>query len=372
MGSQVRTADVVIIGGGCVGTSVAYHLAVLGCPGVILLEAGTLGGGSTGKAAGGIRVQHSDELNAALVQRSLTEFTRFTELTGTPIDFKQVGYLFVISSPEDLATFRAAVAVQHRLGIRSELVDVAAVRALVPQLRTDDLLGGAYCPHDGYATPEAVVQGYATAARRLGVSVRTGCRVTGVRTGGGRVVAVDTEAGPVATRAVVCAAGVGSAGVAAHVGLDLPVRGEARSIFYSGRSGGVADGAPLTIDFATGFYFHREGPGLLFGGRQSTMEELGVPAVHRLPAVADLPIQTSWWGYYDMSPDRNAMIGTGPVAGFYYATGFSGHGFQQSPAVGEHIAELILDREPTLDLTAFSADRFTAAGPAARVERLVV
>lgn len=360
----------VIIGGGCVGTSVAFHLAQMGCTDVLLLESGTLGGGSTGKAAGGIRLQHSDALNARIVQRSLGEFTGFTELTGEAIDFKQVGYLFLLDSDRDLAAFRDAVAVQRSIGIPSEMVGLDAVRGLVPAVFADDLLGAAHCPSDGYATPEAVVQGYAKAARRRGASIRVGCRATGVRTEGNRVVGVDTESGPIATPAVVCAAGVWSAEVARWIGFELPVRGEARSIHYSGHDGGISDTAPLTIDFSSGFYFHREGRGLLFAGRQRELEALSVPAVHRLPTLADLPIESSWWGYYDMSPDHNAVIGSAPVEGFHYATGFSGHGFQQSPAVGEHIAELVLGREPTLELAALSADRFVAGRR--RVESFVV
>jgi sarcosine oxidase, subunit beta len=366
----VRTADVVVIGGGCVGTSVAFHLAAMGCPDVVLLESDTLGGGSTSKAAGGIRLQHGDVLNARIVQRSLGEFSSFTELTGVPIDFKQVGYLFLLDSPTDMATFRDAVGIQRTLGIPSEVVDLDTVRRLVPAVFTDDLVGASFCPSDGYATPEAVVQGYAKAARRLGASIQVGCRVTGIRTIGGRVVGVDTEGGAIASGAVVCTAGVRSADVARWVGLELPVRGEARSIYYSGQDGGISDSAPLTIDFSSGFYFHREGRGLLFAGRQRRLEDLSTPAIHRLPTLADVPIESSWWGYYDMSPDCNAMIGSAPVEGFYYATGFSGHGFQQSPAVGEHIAELVLGREPTLELTPLSANRFAAGRT--RVESFVV
>ncbi|MEV5410287.1 FAD-binding oxidoreductase [Thermopolyspora sp. NPDC052614] len=366
----MRTAEVVIIGGGCVGTSVAYHLAALGCTDVVLLEEGELGGGSTSKAAGGIRLQHADELNCRLVLRSLPEFTSFAELTGVPIDFKQVGYLFLLDRADDVAVFERAVRMQRDLGIPTETIDLDRARELVPPIRADDLLAATFCPWEGYAAPESVVQGYAAAARRLGVTVRTGCGVTGVRTAAGRVTGVDTAEGPIAARAVVCAAGVGSAEIARQAGYDLPVHGEARWIHFSGADGGVPAHAPLTIDFSTGFYFHREGPGLLFGGRERTLEDLALPAVRRLPAIADLPIGSSWWGFYDMSPDHNAMIGAAPVEGLYYATGFSGHGFQQSPAVGEHLAELILDREPTLDLTPLSADRFRRG--MSRAEKVVI
>ncbi|MEU7894028.1 FAD-dependent oxidoreductase [Nonomuraea sp. NPDC049152] len=177
----MRSAEVVIIGGGCVGTSTAHHLIARGCKDVVLLEAETLGAGSTSKAAGGIRLQHADELNARMVQRSLAEFLRFEELTGVPIGFKQVGYLFLLSSEEDVDAFRRAVTAQRALGIPSEVVDLDTVRRLVPQVETGDLAGATFCPSEGYATPEAVVQGYAKSARRGGATVQVGCRVTSNR-----------------------------------------------------------------------------------------------------------------------------------------------------------------------------------------------
>ncbi len=149
------------------------------------------------------------------------------------------------------------------------------------------------------------------------------------------------------------------ASVAALVALDVPVRGERRWIFFTPEAPGLPERLPLTIDFTTSFYFHREGPGLAFGGREQTLEELAVPATKRLPLLAELPIQSSWWGYYEMSPDHNAIVGESDgLSRFLYATGFSGHGFQQSPAVGEHLAELVAGRDPTLDLSPFSLDRF--------------
>ena len=138
------------------------------------------------------------------------------------------------------------------------------------------------------------------------------------------------------------------------------VRGVPRTIFYSAQDAGVPGHAPLVVDFSAGFYFHREGAGLLFAGRQSDLAELSEPAVHRLPTIAEVEIRSSWWGYYDMSPDGSAMIGAAPVTGGWYATGFSGHGFMQSPAVGEHLAQVVLGRRPTLDLSALSVDRYSA------------
>src|SRR5262249_9477848 len=204
------------------------------------------------------------------------------------------------------------------------------------------------------ATPEAVVQWYVD-----GLDVRQGCEVTGIDARHGRVEAVQTTKGAISTGTVVCCCGAWSGEVAALAGVVLPVMGERRWMFFSPQDGGLPERLPLTIDFSSGFYFHREGPGLVFGGREQTAEELAGPATRRLPVLAELPVQTSWWGFYELSPDWNALGGeASEPTRFLYATGFSGHGFQQAPAVGEHIAELVVGAEPTLDLSAFSTDRF--------------
>jgi sarcosine oxidase subunit beta len=189
--------------------------------------------------------------------------------------------------------------------------------------------------------------------------VRQGCEVTRIRAEAGRVAGVETTKGPIACGTVVCCAGAWSHEVAALAGVALPVEGEKRWMWFTPEDGGLPERLPLTIDFSTSFYFHREGPGLVFGGREQTVEEVAEHAASRLPVLVDLPVQTSWWGYYDVSPDWNALVGDAEEpAGFFYATGFSGHGFQQAPAVGEHVAELIAGREPTLDLSAFDVARF--------------
>ncbi len=359
----MASCDVVVIGGGCVGASVAYHLAAAGCTDVMLLEANSLGSGSTSKAAGGIRMQHGDVLNTLLAHRSLGEFTMFEELTGSEIFFKQVGYLFLIDSERDLETFRSAMEMQRGLGIPVELLTPQAACDAVPQLDIDGLVAASFCPLEGYATPDAVVQGYAAAARRLGVRVRQSELVTRVIVENGRAIGVDVGGERISASAVVCAAGTGSRAVAATAGVDLPVSGERRRIFFTKQSGGIPVGIPLTVDFSTGFYFHREGPGLVLAGREFEPEDLLGPALRRLPVVGDVPITSSWYGDYDMSPDHNGMVGAHTqVGGFYYATGFSGHGFMLSPAVGEHLAELITGRSPSIDLAALSAERFEEVG----------
>lgn len=366
----MRVADAVIIGGGCVGTSVLYHLAALGMTDTVLLEADSLGAGSTSKAAGGIRMQHGDEVNTRLALRSLAEFTRFEEMTGVPLDFKQVGYLFLLDNEADLASFTAAAAAQRALGIPTQVLDVDAVREMAPLVNTEDIVGGTFCPWEGYAAPESAVQGYAAAARRLGAKTQVGTRVLEIITDADGVAGVRTADETIATRVVVVAAGISSGEITRPLGFDLPVHGEARTIFYSSADLGIAATAPLTVDFSSGFYFHREGSGLVFAGRESDPAELSEPATHRLPAIADAAIASSWWGYYEVSPDHNAMIGSAPIAGLHYATGFSGHGFMQSPAAGEHIAEVVLGLPTTLDLSSLTADRFVHGEQ--RVEAFVI
>lgn len=357
-----------MIGGGAVGASTAFHLHRLGVDEVVLVERATLAAGSTSKAAGGIRAQFADELNIRIALRSLDEFERFDELTGVDISFRQHGYLFLIDSQEDLAPFREALALQASLGVPSREVDAAETYELVPQLALDGVLAATFCPRDGYATPEAVVQGYAAAS---GAAVVQGCSVTGFTVDGGRIMSVETSQGRIATDTVVCCAGIWSRDVGALAGVALPVVGERRSMWFTPKDGGLPQELPLTIDFSTGFYVHREGHGLAFGGRGHELEDIADAATRRLPVLAELPVRSSWWGWYDVSPDWNALVGEarGPSR-FLYATGFSGHGFQQAPAVGEHLAELVVGRAPTLDLSAFAADRF--ANGSTRPEAFIV
>lgn len=358
MGEQ---AEVVVVGGGVVGVSVAWHLRRLGVQGVVLVERDTLGAGSTSKAAGGIRTQFADELNVRIALRSLDELE---QMEG--IGFRQHGYLFLLDREEDVARFQDALAVQHRLGVPSRELSVAEAVSLLPQLDPKGLLAATFCELDGYATPEAVVQWYAR-----GLDVRQGWAVTGLDIRAGRVTAVRTSRGRISTGTVVCCAGVWSAEVGAMAGVSIPVRGEPRWVFFTPEDGGLPERLPLTIDYSSGFYLHREGPGLAFGGREQRLEEVAAHGVRRLPVLADLPVQASWWGFYDVSPDWNGIVGEAPEpARFLYATGFSGHGFQQAPAVGEYLAELVTGREPTLDLSPLSLERF--AQGRARPEALVV
>jgi sarcosine oxidase subunit beta len=369
-------ADVVIIGGGAMGASTAFHLATAGVRDVVLLERETLASGSTSRSAGGARLQFADELNVQLSLRSLAEFEQWDALIGEHVEFvpeiafRQVGYLFLLDTPELVTTFRSALAVQHAHGVPSRELTPAEASAIIPQLELDGVLAATFCPRDGHMSPEAVVQGYAAAAVALGAQVVQACPAVAIEHTGGRISGVRTERGTIATDTVVCAAGAWSGEIGAMLGLEIPVRGEPHHMWFSPENGGLRDDLPLTIDFSTGFYFHREGPGIVFGGREEALEDVAEHALRRMPLIAELPMQSTWWGYYEVSPDHNAIVGESGPGRFLYATGFSGHGFQQAPAVGEHLAQLVRCETPALDLSAFSLERFARGEQ--RAERFVV
>ena len=364
MSSLPATADVVVVGGGVIGTSIAFHLAEAGAD-VCLLERDQLASGSTSRAAGGFRAQFSDPLNIAIGLRSIEAFTRFAERPGAEIDLHQVGYLFLLDRADDVAAFEASVALQNELGVPSRFVELDEIRELCPIAGLDGVLAATYCPLDGHASPEAVAQGYAAGARSHGATVLTGCAVTGIdrrrhgdprrrdvarrsrdlhgRLRGRRVVACD--------RATPSASSFPSSRTSARS--DSPARPTA-----------CPTRLPLTVDFSTGFYFHREGPGLLFGMAdrdqppgfdvptdQSWLEGVMEVAERRLPSLLDMGIAGGWKGYYEVTPDHNALVGEAPdVSRFLYATGFSGHGFLQGPAIGEIVRDLVLGRTPFVDV----------------------
>ncbi|MFC4053790.1 NAD(P)/FAD-dependent oxidoreductase [Actinomadura syzygii] len=369
-------AEVVVIGGGVMGTSIAFHLAEAGVRGVVLVERDELGSGSTCKAAGGVRAQFSDEVNIRLGARSLEAFGRFGERPGQEIDLRRVGYLFLLSRPEDVASFEAGVALQNELGVPSRMVSAAEARRLSPLIDTGGLLGAAFSPDDGHCTPESVVLGYATGARRHGATIRTHCEVLGIETGGGEVTAVETSRGRIATSAVVCAAGPWSAAVGRMAGVDLPVEPLRRQIVFTEPIPGLPRPVPMTIDFTTTFYFHGEGEGLMLGMSDPDEEpgfaldrsdawlpRLTAAIASRAPSLLDVGLTGGWAGLYEVTPDHNALIGEdAAVSRFLYATGFSGHGFLQGPAVGEVVRDLYLGREPFVDVGPLHAARFTGDG----------
>jgi sarcosine oxidase, subunit beta len=366
------SAAVVVIGGGVVGLSTAYHLARRGVRDVVLLDKDALGSGSTSKAAGGVRAQFSDPVNVTLGARSLETFRNFPSLFGQEIDLHQVGYLFLLSSPEAVAAFEANVALQNDLGVPSRMIGVEEARRLSPLVATEGLLAAAYSPTDGHCTPESVVLGYASAARRASATLLPHCAATGIDVHDGRIVGVQTEAGTIRTDTVVCAAGAWSAEVGSWAGVDLPVTPLRRQILVTEPVPDLDPCTPFTIDFDTSFYFHAEGRGLLLGmsdpdetsGFKLTRSDgwlprLGAAIERRAPALAEVGISGGWAGLYEMTPDHNALVGRAEtVENFLYATGFSGHGFLMGPAVGEVVRDLYLGEKTFVDIGGLSAARF--------------
>src|SRR5215207_1173500 len=259
-------ASVVIVGGGVIGASIAFHLAEAGVEDVMLVEQAELGSGSTGKGAGGVRAMFSDELNVRIGLRSLEAWRAFGERPGWAIDLRRVGYLFLLSSTEHVAEFERSIEMQNRLGVPSRMVSVEKAAELSPLAGMEGVLAGAFCPLAGHATPDGAVQGYASAARALGARVETHTMVTGIGPGAVAMEARRRGDGESVIEAgcVVCAAGPWSRAIGALAGVELPVTPQRRRIAYTAPLAIDAE-PPMTIDFATGFYFHGEGRGLLFG-----------------------------------------------------------------------------------------------------------
>jgi sarcosine oxidase subunit beta len=240
----------------------------------------------------------------------------------------------------------------------------------------EGVLAAAFSPRDGHASPEAVVQGYAAGARRHGATVVTGCAVMGIDVAGGEIRAVRAQGGRVETSVVVCAAGAWSPEIGDMVEVGLPVVPVLREVGFTAGAE-LPDRIPLTIDFSTGFYFHRQGPGLLFGmgDREQPpgfdaptdpawLERVTAVAERRLPRLLEIGIAGGWKGAYEITPDHNALIGEAArPSRFLYATGFSGHGFLQGPAVGETVRDLVLEREAVLDVSPLSVERFARDAP---------
>jgi sarcosine oxidase subunit beta len=364
----------VIVGGGVIGTSAAFHLAEAGVE-VVLLERAQLGGGSTSRAAGGVRTQFSDALNVEIAARSMDAFRDFGRRPGWEIDLKQVGYLFVLSRESDVEQFERSVGLQNKQGLDCRMLTPSEVRELSPLVEGDDILAGAFSPGDGHATPEGVVQGYAFAARANGADIRVSCDVLDIKLSGDEITEVVTDQGSIRTSTVICAAGAWSRACGAMVGVELPVTPLRRQVLFTEAMDGLPPHLPFTIDFESSFYFHREGPGLLMGmsdpheqpGFSVETTEDWIPGLmevvrRRAPRIADAGIRGGWAGLYEMTPDHNAIIGeAGDVSRFLYATGFSGHGFLQAPAVGEILRDLVLSRPTFADISPLSVERFDAA-----------
>jgi sarcosine oxidase subunit beta len=309
---------------------------------------------------------------------SVEKLLHFTEEVGWDPGFHQVGYLFLLTQPDDWELFQKSAKLQRRLGILVELLTPAAAQAIVPPIVVEDVLGATFCPTDGHADPTQVCLGYASAARARGVELASGVTVTGVEVANGRVAAVNTDQGRVVAPLVVNAAGPWAAQIAGMAGVEIPLRPYRRQIYFTAPFPAVPDAAPMVVDFASSLYFRHEGPGLLLGMTDRSepssfrtdtddafLELLIDHAVRRVPALETAGMVRGWAGLYDQTPDANPILGPVPdIEGLIMAAGFSGHGFMHAPATGQLIAELIVDGAAhTIDITPFALDRFhTGAG----------
>ncbi|MBM4420131.1 MAG: FAD-binding oxidoreductase [Chloroflexi bacterium] len=368
------TADVVLIGAGVVGSSIAYHLGKRGAgKRVVVIEKNTIASGTTSAAVGGIRGQFSTEINIQFSLESMRFWKRWQDEIGLPIGFEQIGYVFLGQTADEARVFERNVALQNRMGVPSRLISKGELNELVPGIFTDDLTAIAYSPEDSRATPTDATAAYAKRAREMGVRILEGTSVTAIAVQGGKVRAVQTSQGRIETPLVVNCAGPWAGKVGELAGVDVPVKPYRREIFISEPFAELPAHIPNVIDLHVGWYCLREGAGLLMSGMKDehssfdvyvnwqSLATVGEFAVHRIPQLAGASWgKRAYAGLYDVSPDDHAILGPVPeVEGFLLATGFSGHGFQHSPATGRLMAELILDGHATgIDIAPLAVTRF--------------
>jgi sarcosine oxidase subunit beta len=354
------------------GCSLAYQLARRGLQ-VVLFERAELGSQSTGKCAGGVRQQFSSEVNVRMQRLAVALLEAFEEETGAPADFRQIGYLFVLTSRAQAEDFRSLLQMWHRAGLQeARWLTPEEAKELVPVLAVDDVVGCTFCPSDGVASPAGVTAGYAAAARRHGARLYEGVEVIAIDVHEGAVAGIQTTNGRVATRALFNCAGAWSSSVGAMVGVEVPVRPYRRHIFVTDTFPAIPRRNPMTVGFATSLYFHPEGDGVLIGMsdreepssyRQEVewgfLERVVEAATRRAPALEAAAIKTGWAGLYETTPDQQAILGPVPqVEGFWCACGFSGHGFMQAPAAGLLLAQLFTEGHSEVDLGPLGYDRF--------------
>jgi sarcosine oxidase subunit beta len=376
LSEQPRTAEAIIVGGGAVGTSIAYQLAESGLKDVLLLERDQVGAGSTSKAAGGVRVQFPLPVEVQMSLFSLKLFHDFEAALGRDADFRQAGYLYLLTDPATLDHYRGLQEMQRSEGADVRWLTAAQAAEIVPDVNLEDVHAATFCAEEGYAGPSEVVQAYAARARSLGVRVIEGAEVTGIAVEGERVAGVDTAAGRISTRVVVNAAGPWARPVGELVGLSIPVFPRRRHIFVTAPIPELHHPLPLTTDRAAGFYCRSELKSVLMSpGDIGPTTEFEVPAVdwsmmatavekaiHRIPALERSEITSGWVGLRPLTPDEHAIIDRAPgVEGMFLAVGFCGHGFQHSPAAGRAITELIVKGHcSSFDLAPLRYNRFAA------------
>jgi sarcosine oxidase subunit beta len=372
--SLPKTAEVVIIGGGVMGTSTAYHLAKKGCRDVVLLEKETFfGEGATGRCAGGFRHQFATEIDIRLSKHSIPMLERFPLELGQQIGFNQCGYLFLLSRDEDVLAFQRNVQMQRRLGVETQWLSVRDIAQMVPTIDLEGITAGTFYGEDGLADPSSVVHGYVKGARRLGATLLNETEVLDIDARAGRVRGVITNRGSIQTPIVVNAAGPWASQIGAMAGVEVFVKPVRRQMSVTTPIPQVPADFPMVIDFAESLYFHREGPGILTG-MSNPHEPPGFDqsvdldwqirhleaASLRMPILAEAGILNSWAGLYEVSPDALPILGRVPeVEGFFCINGFSGHGFMHGPICGLLTAEEIMDGGAhTVDISPVRIERF--------------
>ena len=374
----MHTADVVIIGGGIVGSSIAWHLTHAGCKSVLVMEReSSQGKGSTGKSMGGVRAQFSTPVNIQMSLYSIPFYARFEEAVGHPADYRPQGYLFLATKDSHLAYLRSNFERQKKLGLTTaRLLPAGEIRAMLPQLRSDDVLGGSFCSTDGFVDPYSVMNGFMASAAEHGATLWKKTEVTGITKDQQSAFRIETTRGPVSTRTVVNAAGAWAAQIAKLLGVDLPVEPLRRMLVPSEPFSDFPHSSPMVIDMSTGFHFRPEGRGFLLAWNDpeetpgyktdfepSFIEKILMHAADRVPAFENLPVnpKRAWAGLYEMTPDHHCILGpVADVPGFFLANGFSGHGVMHSPATGKILADLILQGKTNVvdDVTVLAFERF--------------
>lgn len=366
-----RTHDIVIIGAGIVGTSIACHLALLGRPSVAVIDREASPGlGSTAKAAGGIRAQFSSDINIELSKISLDRFERFPKEMGVDVPFTQAGYLWIATRPEEMTLFERNAGRQRHHGLKIELLDRAGVAAKAPYARTDDVLGGVFHARDGYASPADYVMGYHKKAKELGVEFFFDTEVTGRRG-----TTILTNKGDVAGGRVVLAAGAWTGKLGELFGFDIPIRPVRRQCFTTEPFPDLPHPIPMTVDYTSGVYLHSESGGVLVGKANKDeppgfneavdpgfIDAIAMLAMERVPALERATVRTSWGGLYEVTPDHHPLIGE-IGEGYWIAAGFSGHGVMHAPATGMLVAELMVTGRSSLDISSLRLSRFKEGQP---------
>jgi sarcosine oxidase subunit beta len=370
----METADIVVIGAGVIGLSVAHELGRLGAGTLAILEKERLAGsGSTAACTGGIRLQFSSEANIRFSLAGLARYRSFAEEMGVDIGLASHGYLFLVTDPARMPRYAEGHALQRSLGVDSGFVDPDWIAKRAPFLSLEGVVAGSYCAAEAHADPHSVVQGYMKALAASGVRVQTGREVTAVRTQGGRVTGVETSGGPLSAPIVIDCAGPFAGAVAATAGVELPLVARKRHVAVALPGVAIAPELPLTVDDGSGWYVKAEPGGVvLMGGTDrdgspsldTLAEEHIVDAIieagiRRAPGFEEARLVRTIVGLRCMSPDDHALIGAVPeVEGLYCAAGFSGHGFMHAPPAGEALASMVVGGVRPPDLAAFDPGRF--------------